>query len=46
MIMSEKKIVDIKSIFKNKALDNKKITLKAEELMKKNITAMRYLQDK
>lgn len=46
MIMSEKKIVDIKSIFKNKTLDNKKIKLKAEELMKKNITAMRYLQDK
>ena len=46
MIMSEKKIVDIKSIFKNKALDNKKIKLKAEELMKKNRTAMRYLQDK
>ena len=33
-----KKIVDIKSILKNKALDNKKIKLKAEELMKKNIT--------
>ena len=44
--MSEKKIVYIKSILKNKPLDNKKIKLKAEELMKKNITAMRYLQDK
>ena len=44
--MSEKKIVDIKSIFKNKSLDNKKIKFKSEELMKKNINAMRYLQDK
>lgn len=44
--MNEKKIVDIKSIFKNKTLDNKEIKLKAEKLMKKNITAMRYLQDK
>ena len=44
--MKEKKIIDIKSIFKNKNLDSKEIKLKAEKLMKKNITAMKYLQDK
>ncbi|MGK4199812.1 hypothetical protein [Fusobacterium mortiferum] len=44
--MNEKKIIDIKSIFKNKNLDSKEIKLKAEKLMKKNITAMKYLQDK
>lgn len=44
--MDEKKIIDIKSIFKNKNLDSKEIKLKAEKLMKKNITAMKYLQDK
>ena len=44
--MNEKKIIDIKSIFKNKKLDSKEIKLKAEKLMKKNITAMKYLQDK
>lgn len=41
--MSEKKIVDIKSIFKNKALDNKKIKLKAEELMKKKYNCYEIL---
>lgn len=44
--MNGKKIIDIKSIFKNKNLDSKEIKLKAEKLMKKNITAMKYLQDK
>ena len=44
--MNEKKIIDIKSIFKNKNLDSKEIKLKAEKLIKKNITAMKYLQDK
>ena len=33
--MNEKKIIDIKSIFKNKNLDSKEIKLKAEKLMKK-----------
>ena len=44
--MNEKKIIIIKIIFKNKNLDSKEIKLKAEKLMKKNITAMKYLQDK
>lgn len=44
--MNGKKSVDIKEIFKNKVIDNKELKIKAEELMKKNITAMRYLQDK
>lgn len=44
--MSEKKNVNIKEIFKNKVVDDKELKIKAEELMKKNITAMRYLQDK
>lgn len=29
------KVVDIKSIFKNKSLDSKEIKLKAKEIMKK-----------
>lgn len=44
--MEEKKIINIKAIFKNKNLNHEEIKLKAEELMKKNITAMKYLQDK
>lgn len=44
--MNGKKTIDIKEILKNKVIDNKELKIKAEELMKKNITAMRYLQDK
>lgn len=44
--MNGKKTIDIKEILKNKVIDNKELKIKAEELMRKNITAMRYLQDK